>query len=329
MPVIDRERSLVWIDPAIVDDPSIVGLAKVMSAVGNDGHGGMRLRDWFQTFSTTAHSERLGPALLIEELEQTLGSDPTAWDLDTLPFVVTAVHNRIDLGPRNGGCGELRVSFASAHPIYSPFHLIFLFRQEPGPGDGDCRAAALAWAELSELSGDAFVAAATEILDGALVRERFLLAESVELTVSPWEWRQWDGLTNPPLFQTVDTARLNQPGPLRDQFLQFAADNADGLVARQVEIPPAFRPLSTRVPPGVPRETLDLDIAGYPDLGAQIEIMGCPTCHTENAEFVQTTPQRRFSDFYDRELDARADWLRDLASGVEIAVPPFGPLQQL
>jgi hypothetical protein len=56
VPMIDRERSLVWIDSAIVDDPSLVGLSRVMSAVGADAHGGTHLRDWFVAFSTTAHS---------------------------------------------------------------------------------------------------------------------------------------------------------------------------------------------------------------------------------------------------------------------------------
>ena len=328
LPEIDRERSLVWIDPAIVDDPSLVGLGRVMAAIAPDGHGGVLLRDWFRAFSTTPHSERLGPALLIEELEQSFGADPGAWDLDALPFTVTAVHNRIDLGPRDGDCGELRVSLASTHPIYSPLHLIFLFEQ---PADGDaCRTTARRWAELSELDGAELVAAASAILGEGLVRERFLLAETVELTVSPWEWRQWtlgEAPANPPLFQTVDTPRLNQEGPLREQFLAFVRDNAEGLAAREVEIPAVYRAPSARVPPGVERERLDVTIDGYPDLAGEIEIVGCPACHTENAEFVHTTPQRTFSEFYDRELDARATWLAETAAGSGAGVPPFGPLQ--
>lgn len=331
LPVIERERSLVWIDPAIVDDPAIVGLGRVMAAVAEDGHGGARLREWLATFAVTSHSERPGPALLGEELEGQLG-DPTGWDLDALPFAVTAVHNRIDLGPRQGGCGELRVSLASTHAIYAPLHLIFLFRQEPGPGDIDgalvhCRATAVRWAALSDVDEAGFVAAARALLDENLVRERFLLAESVELTVSPWEWRQWVGLTNPPLFQTVDTARLNQPGTLRDDFVQFAQENAAALMARTAEIPARFRSPSAQAPPSVPRTPLELDISGYPELGAEIEIMGCPTCHTDDAEFVQTTPQRTFSPFYDKELDARAAWLSVLVGGGDPGVPPFGPLQ--
>lgn len=329
LPEIDRERSLVWIDPMIVDDPAIVGLGRVMAAVAADGHGGVLLRDWLESFATTAHSERLGPALLIEELEQTFGADARAWDVDALPFMVTAVHNRIDLGPRDGDCGELRVSVASTHPIYAPLHLIFLFEQ-PGDGDG-CRTTAQRWARLSALEGAELVAAASAILGEHLVRERFVLAESVELTVSPWEWRQWtlDGApANPPLFQTADTARLNQPGALRDRFVAFARDNAAGLAAREVEIPVEFRAASARVPPGVERERLELAIDGYPELAAAVEIVGCPACHTENAEFVHTSVERTFSDFYDLELDARASWLAATAAGRDAGVPPFGPLQE-
>lgn len=332
IPEIAREKSLVWTDPAIVDDLSAVGLARVMAAVAGDGHGGAHLAAWFRAFSTTAHSERLGPALLIEELEAELGS-PEGWDLDALPFLVTAVHNRIDLGPRQGACGELRVSFASTHPVHAPFHAIFLFRQDPGPGDADaggdvhCRATARRWAELTGMGQADFLAAARSLLDDNLQPGRFLLTETVELTVSPWEWRQWIGLENPLLFQTVDTPRLNQPGPLRDAFLAFARDNAELLAARALEIPAAFRAPSARVPPGVARERLELAIDGHPDLAGQIEIVGCPACHTDDADFVQTTPQRTFSSFYERELDARAEWLGRLAAGQDPGVPAFGPLQ--
>ncbi len=324
---IDRERSLVWTHTDLVDDPQTIGLARVMAAISNDGHGGQQLLDWFNTFSATAHSERLGPALLIEELQAQLGNDPTTWDLDTLPFLVTAVHNRIDLGPRDGSCGELRVSLASTHEIYSPLHLIFLFRQVKAAGDDDCHNAAARWASLSAMSHAEFVDEAKALIDETFVKANFLIAESVELTVSPWEWRQWDGLDNPALFQTVDTPRLNQPGALREDFVQFATDNADALMARTIEIPSRFRAQSARVPPGVPREILDVEIAGSPGLAAEIEIIGCPACHTEQAEFVHTTPQRTFSEFYDNELDARAAWLDALNRGEAVGVPPFGPLQ--
>jgi len=331
VPEIERERSLVWIDLDLVDDPDATGLARVMGVVSEDGHGGEYLRGWFNKFSTTSHSERLGPALLIEELEGELGGDASSWDLDALPFITTAVHNRIDLGARSQSCGELRLSFASTHPVYAPFHIIFLFRQPPGEGDlsgGEvhCLATAQRWASLSELSRADFLAEARDILDDTLVAENFLLAESVELTVSPWEWRQWRGLENPPLFQTVDAGRLNAPGAFRDDFVEFASANAEALMARSLEIPARFRPLSARVQPVGERPPLELDVAGYSGLAAEIEIMGCPACHTDDAEFVQTTPQRTFSDFYDKELAARAIYLEQLIVG-DAVVPPFGPLQ--
>ena len=42
---------------------------------------------------------------------------------------------------------------------------------------------------------------------------------------------------------------------------------------------------------------------------------------------VQTTAQRTFSPFYDRELDARGERLDLMNAGVDVAVPPFGALQ--
>ncbi len=344
VPEARRERSLVWSDPLVLDDPEVVGARRVLEAAADDGRGGVLLDTWFRRFATTLHSERAAPAQLMDELAATLGSDPATWDLDALPFKVTGVHNRLDLAARGGGCGELRVSLASTHPTYAPLHLLFLFRQEPREDDVapdgvvHCLGTARRWSRLSLLDGEAFVGAARAVLDEALVHERFLLAESVELTVSPWEWRQWkpvgpDELDNPALFQTVATPALNVPGPLRDSFLAFVEANADGLLARTVEIPIEFRGQSARVPPSAPAERLSLDgldpavLAARPGLAEAIEVVGCPTCHTTNAKFVQTNVDRTFSDFYDKELDARGARLDAMHGGDAIPVPPFGPLQ--
>ena len=189
------------------------------------------------------------------------------------------------------------------------------------------------------MDAEAFVAAASALLDDTIRHDHFALAESVELTVSPWEWRQWrpenGALENPALFQTIATEALNQPGPLRDEFLAFVTDNAAELAARELLIPASFRGASIRVAPSVPREELDLTgldpaIPGAnPDLAHSIEIVGCAACHTEDANFVQTNLDRTFSPFYDRELDARAERLDALNRGELLALPPFGPLQPL
>jgi hypothetical protein len=345
VPAAERARSLAWTDATLLDDLSFAGPARVLGAAAADGHGGVLLDRWFRRFATTLHSERAGPAQLMDEIAAAQGADPGQWDLDALPFKVTGVHNRIDLGPRDGGCGQLRVSMASIHPIYAPLHLLFLFRQEPAADDVapdgsiHCLGTARRWARLSALSEAAFDAAARAILDATLVHERFLLAESVELTVSPWEWRQWtpageDVLDNPPLFQTAAVPLVNQPGALRDAFLAFVAAHADGLAARTVELPAELRAQSARVPPSGPAESLSLDgldpgvLAAHPDLAFDIEIVGCPTCHTDDANFVQTAVDRTFSPFYDRELDARAERL-DAMSVEAVPTPPFGPLQPL
>ncbi len=342
-PAVRRERSLVWTDPAVVDDLAIVGPARVLAAASDDGHGGRMLAAWLQRFATTSHSERAGPALFYEQLADQLGSDPATWDLDRLPFIVTGVHNRIDLAERSGGCGELRVSLASVDPIYAPFHLLFLFQQPAGEDDVapdgtvHCLGTARRWARLAALDGAELTRAAGAWLDQVLTHENFLLAESVELTVSPWEWRQWlpddsGELDNPPLFQTVDVERLDQAGPARDDFLAYVADNADALAARRADIPERFRPRSARVPPGAPRQTLDLTgldpalLDQYPTLASQIEMAGCPACHTTENQFVQTSVERTFSDLYDRELTARGARIDLMNSGAVPDPVPFGPL---
>jgi hypothetical protein len=348
VPPIERGTGLVWTDPGIVDEPAVIGLGRVLAAASPDGHGGVLLDRWLRRFATTTHSERAAPAQLMDEIAAQQGADPSLWDLDALPFKVTGVHNRLDLGPREGECGQLRVSFASTHPVYAPFHMIFLFRQparldDIAPdGTVHCHGTARRWARLGLVDAPEVPNpwAVADLLDSALRWDLFLMAETVELTVSPWEWRQWlpvegdpDTLDNPRLFQTIDLAAANEPGPFRDELLAWIEDNAQGLAERTVEIPETFRPRSARVNPAPPFPALDLDgidpavLAAYPDLAAQATIVGCPTCHTTDAEFVQTSAQREFSPFYDRELDVRAARIDLMNAGRFVPVPPFGPLQ--
>jgi hypothetical protein len=346
---IHRERSLVFTDPALVDDATVSGLGRLMALVADDDHGGRLLAAWLRRFATTAHSERVGPAMLLEAIEAEHGADPTEWDLDALPLKVTGLHNRIDLAP-DAPCGELRISLASTDPFHQPFHLIFLFRQAPGDGDVSpggvvhCGATARAWARLSELDGPDLVEPVKARLDAALRPEAFVMIETLEFIVSPWEWRQWvripsddpalpHVLENVPLFQTVDVARINREGSDRDAFLAFVASNAADLDARRMRLPDRFRPRSARLNAGVPWVPLDLTgldpevIERFPDLRRHIEIVGCPACHATDAEFVQTRPDRTFSPFYDAELDARAAHLLDAHRGAPLHAP-FGPLQE-
>lgn len=345
-PVVRKERSLFWTDAALLDDGAVVSLAKLLGTVAPDGHGGRMLDQWFRRFATTAHSERALPAQLMDEWAQAFGPDPSGWDLTALPFKVTGIHNRIDLAELSptGHCGELRVSLASTHPIVQPLHLLFLFRQPAGEGDVvngrvGCQGTAQRWAELSSLEGEALRQALRDRFAEGLTRERFLMAETVEMTVSPWEWRQWvfvdasGTLDNPPLFQTADVESLNAPGALREDFLRFVAENAEGLNERRVLLPERFRRPSARVVQGVPRTPLNLEglspelFSRFPTLRQQIELVGCPACHTADAEFVQTRPDRTVSPFYEKELLARERHLERLARG-EAVQAPFGPLQE-
>lgn len=349
-PAIVEDHSLVWTDADLFGDH--ITLSRVMGAASDDAHGGTLLQQWLERFATTAHSERLGPLLLLEDIEAELGDDASLWDLDALPFTITGVHNRLDL-ISDDACGELRLSAASTHPIHEPFHLIFLFRQPPSfldrspAGTLHCQETARTWAALGQLEGAAFAEAADDLFVDVVRNENFIVAESVDFTIAPWEWRQWERvanddpatmdvlpfvLDNPPLFQTVDIPAVNAPGPVRDLFVEFVEANAAALAARTALIPAAFRARSARVNDGVPWAPLDLSgvdeavLASYPSLRQQIEIIGCPACHTADADFVQTREDRTFSKFYELELEARAAWLQSLAHGVPLPVA-FGPLQ--
>jgi hypothetical protein len=341
------QASLFWSDAGVVDDPTVVSFARLMAAASDDGHGGALLSDWFHRFATTAHSERALPAQFIDEVGRMQGVDPRTWDLRRLPFVITGIHNRIDLAllEPGGHCGELRVSAACLDPTLQPFHTLFLFRQPLAPGDVvdgriTCQATARRWLSLSGLEGDAMERALRTLLAEGLTRERFLLIETVEQSLSPWEWRQWVKvrgpggplpfvLDNPPLFQQLDVERLNRPGPLRTDFLAWLAPRLDAATTRRLEFPERFRTASVRAIAGVPQERLTLDglaVTATPTVRAQLELVGCATCHTADAEFVQTRADRGLSPFYVKELDARALHLEAMARG---AAPqaPFGPLQ--
>jgi len=336
---LEDARSLVWTTAPMTEWTS---LAQLMAVVSEDGHGGALLKQWFERFASTAHSERLGPLLLLQAYEAVLGVDPSTWDLSLLPFHVTGVHNRMDLADGTH-CGELRVSLASHDPTYTPLHLIFLFYQPPAPDDVSpngavhCTGTALRWARLSELDDDAtFEVAAKAWLDAVWVPESFGLIETVEFIVSPWEWRQWfleDGaLDNRPLFQTVDIPTLNAPGPLRESFLAWVAEEAEALATRRAVIPEEFRTPSARAAQGIPWVPLDLSgvsddiLETWPELRQQIELVGCPGCHTADAEFLQTDEDGSLSNFYTKELGARAGHLESHWFGGP-AEPPFGPLQ--
>jgi hypothetical protein len=353
-----RERSLAWLDGALLDEPGLVSMARVLAAIasaggasggaGGSGTGtagaGRLLERWFQAFAAGPGAGRAAFAQLLAELAAAQGPDPAAWDLAALPFRATGVHNRVDLA-RGRDCGELRASFASTHATFAPVHLIFLFRQVPAPDDVTpdgaihCRGTARRWAGLTALDPAAFRAAARELLERGLAGDRFVMAESVELTISPWQWRQWvpdgaGGLANPPLFQTLDVPRVNAPGPTRDAFLAQVAEHAPQIDARAWEVPAAFRAPIAEVPPNAVAPLVDLAplagvLAAYPALPRSLGMIGCPRCHTDDADFIQTGADRRPSPFYDKELDARARRLEAYAAGAWPPPPPFGPLQPL
>jgi hypothetical protein len=342
VPTVKTDHSLFWVDPLLLDEPAVISFAKVMATISSDGHGGKLMDAWFHRFNTTP-SVRAYPAQFVDTLAVAQGADPSKWDLSALMFKVTGVHNRIDLAALNvgGHCGELRVSIASVNPELTPFHMLFLFRQPARADDLDpagvhCAGTARRWADLSLLEGAALRTALRQLWAETFTRDNFLLAETVEQTLGPWEWRQWaadsaGALQNPALFQQVDYEQLNLAGPARDAFLGWVRDNAAALDARTILIPEKFRPPSARMPI-MPRVTLSLagldaaTAAQYPNLRKQLELVGCAGCHTADADFVQTKPERFISKFYEKELLARERHLEKLARGEKPGVP-FGPLQ--
>jgi hypothetical protein len=336
-PDAQRDRSLVWTDPTLVDDPSAVGLAKVMTAAA-DGHGGALLDEWLRTFARTAHSERPALADFADHLRDLHGDDPASWDMDALPFRVTAVHNRLDL--RNDThCGELRVSLNVTDEAYPFIHFLFLFAQEPTEldvsltGTLHCEDTAFRWSSLSALDDASFEAAARAMLEEAVDAPSFLMAESLERSVGTWEWRQWkpsgSSFENPPLFETVDVERLNAAGSERDDFLAWVEMEAEAIAARRALIPPRFAPLSARATEGVPRPVLDLsELDGALDVETTahaLDTVGCPGCHARSPTFLQTNADRTFSPFYEDELDARAAALDSFRTGAPVDAP-FGAL---
>ena len=342
---VDHTRSLVWTQTELLDDTELLSLATLMAAASGLDNGGLAF-DWvLREFGRTEFSLRGDQAVMADELAQELGPDPGSWDLAKAPFKLTAVHLRIDLAT-DEHCGEFRVSLSTTHATIQPFHMIFLFRMPREDDDVDCRGLAIRLARLSEMSEAEFLAAARTLIQEHVRSEQFIIFESLEFTFSPWEWRQWQRVENtspdvtalpylfenPPAFQAVDVAGLNPPSARRDAFLDWVEANAADIDQRSILIPDEYRTRNPVSVSGLPRVPLSLagissDIRDqYPYLRQNLEIVGCAACHTSDADFVHTTPERTFSEFYEKELDARELFLDDLVRGSHTP-PPFGPLQ--
>jgi hypothetical protein len=336
------DHSLFWNDGGVQDGPGGLSFAQLMAIAAGSGNGGPLLNQWFYAFRNNGVSERDQSA---QTLLQYFGSaDPSTWDLTQLPFRVTGVHNRIDKASyaAGGNCGELRASVASTDVTLTPFHMLFIFNQPAGPGDTEpdgsvsCVATARRWAAMSLLDGDPLQVAMQQAFTAGFTHDRFALIETVEQAPSPWQWRQWTQqmdpsgvlpfiLDNPPMFQQPD---LTMSGAALDGFLTWVYANAAELDARKVLIPPMYCGKVAQMTQGQPLATLPIDGGTqYPHLRQNIEIVGCPACHTADAQqFVQTSAERVPSAFYVKELKARATNLESLARG-EKPVVPFGPLQ--
>jgi hypothetical protein len=197
-------------------------------------------------------------------------------------------------------------------------------------------ATARRWAAMSLLDGDALQVAMQQTFAEGFTHERFSLIETVEQSISPWEWRQWTQQTdpsgvlpfildNPPMFQQPD---LTMTGATLDGFLSWVYANASDLDARRVLIPAMYCGKVAAMTQGQALATLPIDGGTqFPHLRQNIELVGCPACHTaDNMQFVQTSSERVPSAFYVKELQARATNLESLARGEKPFVP-FGPLQ--
>ncbi|MDQ3368175.1 MAG: hypothetical protein M3680_22350, partial [Myxococcota bacterium] len=97
-------------------------------------------------------------------------------------------------------------------------------------------------------------------------------------------------------------------------------------------VPAQFRASVVEVAPSARAPLADLAKLGEPlatTLPRALGLIGCPRCHTDDADFLQTSAARQPSPFYDKELTARAARLDALGRGDWPAAPPFGPLQPL
>jgi hypothetical protein len=342
LPAVKYDHSLFWNDGGPQDGPGGLSFAHLMATAAGSGNGGPLLQSWFLGFRYSTY-ERDQPSQSLNDKFSDAG-DPSTWDLTQLPFRVTGVHNRIDKADyRNGGnCGELRASVASTDVTLTPFHMLFIFNQPAGPGDIEpdgsvsCVATARAWADMSLLDGDALQVAMQQAFAQGFTHDRFSLIETVDQSPSPWEWRQWTQqpdpsgvlpfiLTNPQMFQQPD---LSMMGSLLTDFLNWVETNKADLDARRILIPSQYCAKVVTMNQGQPLVTLAIDGGSqFPHLRQNIELVGCPACHTaDSMQFVQTSSERVPSSFYVKELQARATNLESLARGEKPFVP-FGPLQ--
>jgi len=356
---VSEDHSLEWLPGnQVIDTTSLVGFKRMMGLISEDGHGGRLLEQWLSSFDPAGGPSRPGPAALLSQIQADQGTDPAQWDMDLVPFAISSVQNRIDLRDDATSCGTVRVVLTSTGDFENALHLNFLFKQVPVPldytpaGTLSCAFTALRWVRLSA-GGATWLDSLYLQLEASLRRANFLHIQSSEKigAETDYEFREWVLATNTdtataaqlpnllvsrPMFQAVDTERLNLAGPDRDAFIAFVTSNAESLAARTAVIPEAFLAVATRadgltwVPldlTGVPTTTLD----ALPQLRQQIEIVGCNGCHTSNSGTLlvhsrSSGGNRAHSPFMGAELSAREQALLDLA----VSVPQsqnYGPLQ--
>lgn len=362
-PAIPTDMSVAIERPVYTSQSWYSGIHGMMGLVADDGHGGRLLEHWLASMSQ-GDGARAGPGQLLAKLKQDHGDDAAKWVMSSLPFRGVIITNRIDL--LDGvNCGELHFVVTSTAAGFEKLNFRFRFVQPPQGADVSkfgtlhCMRTARDWAAVgTQPNPDDPVDLADDRLTTVLTRVNFKSVQVSEAigTDGDWQFREWKRTANPDsgtlavlpnvlapitLEQTVDVAKVNAAGTVRDQFLAYVSENAAALTSRRSVIPEAYRTQATHLQENAwtnhTNQKVDLTgvdaaiLAANPTLRPSIEVVGCSGCHGASASAVhvrttgpQTDPDK--SAFLREELRLRKAFLTALQSG-PVARPAYGPMQ--
>ncbi len=306
------ERSLVVLDPAVLDQPRY-GFLNVMTQFA----GGQDPRPMFSRMlasmssTTTINGQQVAgrPNLL-----QFTGSAP----LDQLRFRPVAIMNRLDLVSA-GNCGEARLVFASDLGAFDPTRRMTLIMEFGVPDDGQgCRTWGRQWVALSNLpTGSPEFATKLGLLTDQLFQPaRLNQLRTNELMMgqpgrSDWELREFELASNELQPSTVANSPVMSP-----ELLAWLRANQVAVALGTASVPAQFLGGSSLAVPER-RLTLPTDLF---ELERPLNTNTCAGCHRSETgtDFVHLT-ERRFangrsvmSNFLRGELGKRARVLQQL-----------------
>jgi hypothetical protein len=327
--VVDAEKSVLILDPAVIDAPEL-SFPTVMAALAGNQDPATFVGDWLNQIGENVTVEgrtaaRRQNAALYMRFWPRLNDGRL--DLGNLGFQVTSLSNRIDLAGPND-CGEARITYAFATGLTDRRHRMTIIVELGQPDDGaHCAATAAKWVALSKLSGDALRTAVLAIYAPLLAPEHVNQVRTNEFLVgpmtntfpqTPWELREWHIGSDGALHLALSKQALDPNVVDQVEFTNWVASNVGAIRAQTVKVPEQFLAVTSSEDGSrislVPDPTTGVSDFTTESALNQLACAGCHTTETNSAfahvgERFNGTERAKISDFLRTQLPKRANLL--------------------